>query len=185
MLWFVDRLTIELKNEFGVTRFQNVSVDILVAGDARVRAHIEISQVMHAGGHARRVSPIGAGMAAQPRFGRAVATFTRHAFIGACSGCQASLSNRLKRRMTNGAARVRLRLRDADRFTDASRPRIQENGISACVKIFLRPSDVLAPFFAGAAVTTGRSASNRADEFGAGFWSLGWFFSRNTNDRDC
>jgi len=185
VLWFVDRLTIELKNEFRVTRFQNVSVDILVAGDARVRAHIEISQVMHAGGHARCVSPIAAGMSAQPRFGRAVATFTRHAFIGACARCEPTWSNRLKRRMTNGAACARLRLRDADRFTDPSRTRIQENGIRARVKIFLRPRDILAAFFAGAAVTTGRSTSNRADELGAGFRSLRWFFSRNANDGDC
>ena len=134
---FVDRLTIELKDEFGVTGFQNVSVDILVAGDARVRAHIEISQVMHAGGQARRVSPIGAGMAAQPGFGRAVATFTRHAFIGACARCKPTWSNRLKRRMTNSAARARLRRRDTDCFADPGRTRIQQNCISAGVKILL------------------------------------------------
>jgi hypothetical protein len=44
------------------------------------------------------------------------------------------------------------------------------------MKIFPRPSDVLASFFAGTTVTTGRSTSNRADELGAGFGSLGWFF---------
>ena len=78
--------------------------------------------------------------------------------------------------MTNGTARTRLRLRDADRFADASRPRVQQNCVSASVKILLRPGDVLAPLFAGAAVTTGRSTSNRADELGAGFGGLRWFF---------
>ena len=87
--------------------------------------------------------------------------------------------------MTDGAARARLRLRDADRFTDASRPRVQQNCVGAGVKIFLRPSDVLAAFFAGAAVTTGRSTSNRADELGAGFESLRRLFGRSASDGDC
>ena len=137
VLWFVDRLAIELEDEFRVARFQNVSVDILMAGDASVRAHIKISQIVHAGGRAHRVGPIGASMAAEPRFGRAVTTFAGNAFVRARGGCQASLSNRLKRRMTNGAAGVRLRLRDADRFADAGRPRVQQNCVGAGVKIFL------------------------------------------------
>jgi hypothetical protein len=74
--------------------------------------------------------------------------------------------------MTNSAARARLRLRDTNRFADASRTRVQENGIGAGMKIFLRPGDILASFFAGAAVTTGRFASNRADELSVYFGSL-------------
>ena len=84
--------------------------------------------------------------------------------------------------MTNSAARARLR-RDTDRFSDASRTRVQENRVGAGVKIFLRPGDVLAPFFAGATVTTGRSTSNRANELGAGFGSLGWFFGADIGAR--
>ena len=87
--------------------------------------------------------------------------------------------------MTNGAARARLRLRDTDRFADTGRPRVQQNCVGSGVKIFLRPGNVLAPLFAGAAVTTGRSTSNRADELGPGFGSLRWLFCRNANDGDC
>ncbi len=57
--------------------------------------------------------------------------------------------------MTNGAARARLRLRDANGLANPGRTRIEQNRIGACVKIFLRPGDVLASFFAGAAMTTG------------------------------
>ena len=86
--------------------------------------------------------------------------------------------------MTNGAARARLR-RDTDRLADAGGTRVEQNRVSTRVKIFLRPGDVLAPLFAGTAVTTGRSTSNRADELGAGFGSLRWFSGRNANDGDC
>ena len=67
--------------------------------------------------------------------------------------------------MTNRAARARLRLRRAERFTDSRRARVEKNRVSASMKIFLRPGDVLAPLFAGAAVATGRLATNRTDEF--------------------
>ena len=82
MFWFVDRLTVEFEDELWMPGFQNVSVDILMAGDASVGAHIKISQVMHPGADACCIGPIGPGMATQPRFGRAVTTFARHAFIG-------------------------------------------------------------------------------------------------------
>ena len=81
-------------------------------------------------------------------------------------------SSRLKWRMTNRAARTRLRLRDAQGFTNPGRARVEENGVGASVKIFLRPGDVLAASFAGAAMTTGRSTSDRADEFSVGFGRL-------------
>ena len=127
---------------------------------------------MHPGADARGVGPIRAGVSAQPRFGCAVTTFAGDAFIRTRARSQACLGNGLKRGMTNGAARARLRLRGADRLADASRPRIEQNCVSASVKIFLRPGDVLAPFLASAAMTTGRSTSNRADEFRVGFGGL-------------
>ena len=85
--------------------------------------------------------------------------------------------------MTNGAARARLRLRDAQGFTNPGRARVEENGVGASVKIFLRPGDVLAPLFASATVTTGRSTSNRADELGAGFRILRWLFGGDARAR--
>ncbi len=81
--------------------------------------------------------------------------------------------------MTNGAARARLRLRDANGLANPGRTRIEQNRIGACVKILLRPDDVLASFFAGAAMTTGGSTSNRADEFSAvGLGRLRWLFAK-------
>lgn len=68
--------------------------------------------------------------------------------------------------MTNRAARTGLRLQRAERFTDSRRTRVEKNRVSASMKIFLRPGNVLAPLFAGAAVATGRLATNRTDELG-------------------
>src|SRR5207302_2981626 len=96
MLWFVDRLAIEFKNEFGMSGFQNVSVNVLMTGDARICAHVKISQVMHASTDARRVGPIAASMSAQPRLSRTVTTFARHAFVGMRGWRQATLNNGLK-----------------------------------------------------------------------------------------
>src|SRR6266480_3208230 len=95
--WFVNRLTIEFKNERWMSAFKQVALDVLMTGDARVRAHVKISQVVHAGADAHRVRPIGASVSAKPRLGRAVTTFARDAFVGTRARCQASLSNRLKR----------------------------------------------------------------------------------------
>src|ERR1700686_1790514 len=96
MPWLVDRLAIEFKNEFGMSGFQNVSGDILVTGDARVRARVKISQIVHAGANARRIGPIAASVSAQPRFSCAVTTFARHAFVGMRGWRQATLRNGLK-----------------------------------------------------------------------------------------
>jgi hypothetical protein len=73
--------------------------------------------------------------------------------------------------MTHGAPRARLR-RDTNRLADAGGTRVEQNRVSTRVKIFLRPGDVLAPLFAGAAMTTGGFASNRADELSVCFGSL-------------
>ena len=127
---------------------------------------------MHAGADPRRVSPIGASMSAQPRFGRAMTSFARHAFIRMRGRGESIGGSRLKWRMTNRAARTRLRLRDAQGFTNPGRARVEENGVGVSVKIFLRPGDVLAPSFAGAAMTTGRLTSDRPDEFSVGFGRL-------------
>ena len=85
--------------------------------------------------------------------------------------------------MTHGAPRARLR-RDTNRLANAGGTRVEQNRVSTRVKIFLRPGDVLAPLFAGAAMTTGGFAPNRADELSVYLGGLRWFFSRNANDRD-
>jgi len=69
-------------------------------------------------------------------------------------------SDRLQGRVTNGATRARLRLRNPDCFADPGRARVEQNRVSAGMKIFLRPGDVLAALFAGAAVTTGGLATD-------------------------
>ena len=84
--------------------------------------------------------------------------------------------------MTNRATRIRLRLRDADGFADAGRARVEQNSVSPSMKILLRPGDILAPLFTRATVTTGRSASNRANELSASLGSLGWVFRGNGNN---
>lgn len=75
--------------------------------------------------------------------------------------------------MTNGATRAGLRLRNSDSVADSSRTRVEKDRVSAGVKIFLRPGDVLAPLFAGAAVATGGFAANGANELTRLFES--WF----------
>src|SRR4051812_40827285 len=66
--------------------------------------------------------------------------------------------------MTNGAACARLGGTYSCRFRDSRRARIQQDGVSARVKIFLRPGDELAPFLARATVATGRSTSGSANK---------------------
>ena len=83
MFRFVNRLTVEFEHKLGMARVQNIGIDILVAGDTRVRTRIKISEIVHPGTDARCVGPIGPGVSAQPRFGGAVTTFARHAFVRA------------------------------------------------------------------------------------------------------
>ena len=68
--------------------------------------------------------------------------------------------------MTNATARARLWLRNSDSLADSRGSGVEENGVRAGVKIFLRPSDGLTAFFAGTAVAARRFATDRADEFG-------------------
>src|SRR5258708_39494818 len=131
MLRFVDRLTVELEDKLGMAGLQNVGVNILVTRDAGVGANIEISQITHASADSSRISPIGASMSAQPRFGRAMTIVAGNAFVRTRSRRESVGGHRLKRRMTNGAPGARLRLRDAERFTDPRRTRIEQNGVGA------------------------------------------------------
>src|SRR2546430_17448096 len=80
MFRFVDRLTVEFEHELGMARVQNIGIDILVAGDTRVRARIKISEIVHPSADARRIGPIGPGVSAQPWFGSAMTSFAGHAF---------------------------------------------------------------------------------------------------------
>lgn len=164
MFGFVDRLAVELEDKRRMAGFQNVGVHILVTGDAGVRAHIKISQIVHTRAHARRVSPIGARVAAQPRFGRTVTTLARNAFVRMRGRLEATLRYGLKRRMADGAARARLRFVNSNRLCDSRRTRVEQNRVSAGVIILLRPGNVLASFFARTAMTTRRFAADRADK---------------------
>ena len=83
MFRFVNRLAVELEDELGMARFQNIGIDILMACHTRVRAHIKISKIVHAGADARCVCPIGPGVSAQPRLGGAMTIFTGDAFVRA------------------------------------------------------------------------------------------------------
>lgn len=160
MSWFINGLAVQLENQRGMTGFQNIAIDVLVTRDTRIRAHIKVPQIVHAGADASRICPIGASMPAQPRLGRAVTIFARNAFIRTRTRSETTRVNRLKWRMTNGAASVRLRLRNANDLADSGGASVEQNRIGAGVKIFLRPGDVLAAFFSGATVATGRLATD-------------------------
>ncbi len=134
---------------------------------------------MHPRADAHPISPIGAGVTAQPRTSRAVTTFAGNAFIRVRRWRETRLRDRLERGMTNRAARTVLRCGDANVFRDSRRARIQQNGIRPRVKILARPGDVLAAFFARATVTTGGSTTNRADKLRAVAARLLDFLSRN------
>lgn len=166
MFRFIDGLAVEFENELRMTGFQNVGIDILVTGDASVGTDIKISEIVHARADTGRVSPIGASMSAQPRFGRAVTIFARHAFVRTRARGQSICGHGLKWRVTNCAACARLRLGEAKRFADPRGARVEQNRVSPGVKIFLRPGDVLAAFFTGATVATGRFTTDGADESG-------------------
>ena len=117
-------------------------------------------------------------MTAQPRAGRAVACFARNAFVDVRSRREPGLGNGLERRMANRAARVGGRFAAADGLGDSRRACISQNNKRLGVKIFLRPGDVLAALFAGAAVATGRSTTDRSDELRAVFARLLYLFGR-------
>jgi len=84
--------------------------------------------------------------------------------------------------MTDGATPARLWLRNAQRFSDPGRTRIQKNCVGAGMKIFLRPGDELAAFFAGAAVAAGRFATHGPDELR--FGGLCRLFGGNNSERN-
>ena len=86
----------------------------------------------------------------------------------------------LKWRMTNGAARVRLRFADSYGLGNSRRAGIEQNGKSVRMKILARPGDILAALFARTAVTTGRFAPNCTDEERAGLGRLFHFFSKKS-----
>src|ERR671934_2616738 len=104
-----------------MTGVQNITIDILMARDASVGADIKAAQVAHACAHTCRVGPVLAGVAPQPRFRRAVAVFTRYAFVRVRVGPEARRRDRLKWRVTNRAVTARLRWRDPQCFSNSSR----------------------------------------------------------------
>src|SRR5215471_13221402 len=101
MLRLVDRLSIEFKGELGMARLYDVRIEILVAGYAGIRAHVEASQIAHLGCDTHRISPIFSGMPSQPRLGCAVTTFAGDAFVRVRCRQQPRRRHRLKWGMTN------------------------------------------------------------------------------------
>ena len=180
MFRLVDGLAVELKHKRGMTGFQKVVVDVLMTGDTSVGADIEAAQVAHPSGNAHRIIPIGARVSTQPRAGRAVTIFAGNAFVRVRGGSEAHWPDGLKWRMTNGAARVRLRFVNSNGFRDPRRTGIEQNGKGARMKILARPGDVLAALFARPAVTTGRFAPNCADEERALFARLLYIFGKKS-----
>ena len=180
MFRLVDGLAVELKHKRGMAGFQKVVVDVLMTSDTSVGADIEAAQVAHPRANAHRIIPIGARVSAQPRAGRAVTTFTRNAFVRVRGGSEAHWPDGLKWRMTNGAARVRLRFADSYGLGNSRRAGIEQNGKSVCMKILARPGDVLAALFARPAVTTRRFAPNCADEERALFARLPYIFGKKS-----
>ena len=67
-------------------------------------------------------------------------------------------------RMADRAAGARFRGRQGERFRHARRTGIDQNCIGSGVKILLHPGEILAAFFAGSAVATGRFATGRSDK---------------------
>ncbi|CAN5570397.1 hypothetical protein BH20VER1_BH20VER1_18860 [soil metagenome] len=59
-----DRLAVELEDERGMTGGGDIRVEILVAGDAGIRAHVETLQVTHTCTDANGVGPVRPGVAA-------------------------------------------------------------------------------------------------------------------------
>lgn len=90
------------------------------------------------------------------------------------------LRDSLKRRMTNRAARVRLRFRYFKAFGDSGRTRGSQNGEGFGVKILTGPDGVLFAFRSGAAVATGGFATGRPDELPGIFAGLFNFLCGNS-----
>lgn len=67
--------------------------------------------------------------------------------------------------MANCATRAGLRLGNPERFANSRGACIEQNGGCASVKIFLRPGNILAAFFPGAAMATRRVTTGGADKF--------------------
>ena len=61
-----DGLPVEFEGEFGMTRREQIRIQILMTGDAGIRPNVKIAQIAHSGADAGGVSPILAGVPAQP-----------------------------------------------------------------------------------------------------------------------
>ena len=147
-----------------------------MASHTGVCPHIETFEIAHAGADAHGVTPIGTGVPAQPAPRRAVATFAGNPFVGMNGASDPTLRYGLERRMTYGAARAGLRLREAESFRDARGACRDQDRISLGVKIVTAPGEILAALWPGAAVAARRFAALRADKSGAAFANLARLF---------
>ena len=183
MLRLRDGLTVQFKNQFRMTSLQKFRFDVLVAGDASVRADVEIFQVAHPGGNAKFVRVIRPCVRADPILRRAVTVFARDAFFNFEVGRFEFVGNRLDRRVTNGATVAPRRILDFQNVGDAFGARGGERGDRALMmEIALRPDGELFAVVARAAVTTARAATLRAKKFWFGCWA---FSACGGNENGC
>lgn len=92
---------------------------------------------------------------------------------------ETGLRDRLKWRMTSGAACTRLRIRDPYGFANPRGTGIKQDRKRVGMKIFLRPDDVLVALFPGTAVTRRRFATDRTDKLRRIFAGLCWLLREN------
>src|SRR5215212_617649 len=104
MFRFGDGLAVEFEKEGGMSGRSDIWIEILVAGDTGIGAHVKAAQIAHPGADAGGVIPIGPGVSAQPGGSGAVAIFTGNRFgrIGGSGALRGG--DGLERRMTDGAA---------------------------------------------------------------------------------
>lgn len=167
---FGDGLAVEFEDEFGMAGVEEGQRDGLVAGDAGVGADVEIFEVAHAGEDAIGLCVIGAGVGAEPVFGRAVATFAGDAFGDAETFAAERFGNIAQGCVAGNALLIGGGVFDLEGGADLFGARGGECGEGALMmKVARGPSEILILMRAGAAVAAGTCAGIGAEKFWARF----------------
>jgi hypothetical protein len=147
-----------------VADLEQVGINVLMAGDASVGAHVKIFQIAHAGGDAVGVGKVAPRMRAQPLVGRPMAAFAGD--TDAVVNLRRSLRwrNFMKRSMTRRASSVRRGRAQLESFGHDLRAPRGERGVGAGMKILPRPNDKLVAITGRPSMTTGGAASLCAEE---------------------
>src|SRR5690606_35255524 len=150
------RLPVEFEDEPGVASDgDELRGDVLMAGDAGVGAGVEVVKVAESAGDFLGVGHVGAGVAAQPFAGRAVATDAGNAFGGAGVGAEEGGlhgGRGLGGCVAGGAAGVGGGVGYAKGFGHAGRAGGGQGGVGAGVGVAPTPDGVLVMLFGGPAV---------------------------------